>query len=192
MHDSSARHTRKPRADAKRNRQRLLETARECFAKTGAATTLDEIARSAGVGIGTLYRHFPTRDALVEAVYRNAIEQLAESADSLSKTHEPVEALRQWLFLFVDYLTTKKIMADTLSALVCGGSDIYAESGVMLRNSIQMLTTQAVASHELELRVEPFDLLRAVAGVANLSPGDEWEASAKAMVDVLIAGMIRH
>lgn len=192
MHDPSSRHHRKPRADARRNRQRLLETAQECFAKTGTATTLDEIARSAGVGIGTLYRHFPTRDALVEAVYRNAIEQLAEAADSLSETHTPVEAMRQWLLLFVDHLATKKIMADALASLVCGVSELYAVSGVTLRSTIETLAARAVASQAIELKVEPFDLLRAIAGVANLTPGPEWEAGARAMVDILITGMKRH
>src|ERR1700734_4023728 len=98
---------RKPRADAERNRVRLLETAKAAFAEKGSGASLDEIARTAGVGAGTLYRHFPTRDALIEAVYRNENEQIVAAADRLAKTHPPVMALRDWLLLFVDYIATK-------------------------------------------------------------------------------------
>src|SRR4029077_8649104 len=93
---------RKPRADAERNRVRLLETAKAAFAEKGSGASLDEIARIAGVGAGTLYRHFPTRDALVTAVYRNETEQLVVAATRLAETHPPVMALREWLLLFVD------------------------------------------------------------------------------------------
>ncbi|HMI20144.1 MAG TPA: TetR/AcrR family transcriptional regulator [Sphingomonas sp.] len=182
---------RKPRADAERNRQRLLEAAMAAFAAQGAAASLEEIARSAGVGIGTLYRHFPTRDALIEHVYRQAIGQLGEAAETLARTHPPFEALRQWLLLFVDYLATKKIMAGALNTLVAGPAELYAASGSQLQAAIAALTERAVASGDIVLDVEPLDLLRAVAGVANASPGADWQAGAKRMVAILLAGMRR-
>jgi AcrR family transcriptional regulator len=105
---------RKPRADAQRNRVRLLETAKAAFAEKGSGASLDEIARTAGVGAGTLYRHFPNRDALVAAVYRNETEQLVVAATRLAEMHPPVMALREWLLLFVDYIATKHGMYEVL------------------------------------------------------------------------------
>jgi AcrR family transcriptional regulator len=118
-----------PRIDAQRNRQRLLETAKATFAEKGEAAGLEEIARLAGVGIGTLYRHFPTRDALVEAVYRNETQQLAEAAAELATTHAPVEALRAWMRIFVDHIATKQLMAGVLGSIVGDCSDLYADAG---------------------------------------------------------------
>lgn len=116
---------RKPRADAERNRVRLLETAKAAFADKGSGASLDEIARIAGVGAGTLYRHFPTRDALVAAVYRNETDQLVAAADRLAKMDPPVTALREWLLLFVDYIATKHGMYEVLNSIVGGTSNIY-------------------------------------------------------------------
>jgi AcrR family transcriptional regulator len=183
--------SRKPRADAERNRQRLLEAAKASFAKTGAATSLEEIARAAEVGIGTLYRHFPTRDALVEAVYRDALDRLSEDAARLTATHPPVEALRQWLLLFIDYIAAKKLMADLLATLVGGPAALYATSGPRLEAAVRSLVDRAVAQGDIRGDVEPFDLLRAVGGLGmgNAAPG--WETRARQMVDILIAGLKR-
>jgi len=109
---------RKPRADALRNRARLVEAARGLFASRGADTSMEEIARTAGVGIGTLYRHFPTRDAVIEAVYRREVEQLAAAATRLLDSHAPGEALHEWLRLLVDYIATKKVVAQAISPAV--------------------------------------------------------------------------
>jgi len=185
----SSQSPRKPRADAERNRQLLLEAAKICFARDGAEASLEEIARTAGVGIGTLYRRFPTRDALIEEVYRRAIGQLGDAAVRLAETHAPVEALRQWLLLFVDYVSEKKLMASALTSLASGPAELYAVSGKTLRDSIEGLSARAAASGDIRLSVEPFDILRAIGGLATPEPG--WEASAKAMVDILIAGMKR-
>src|SRR6516165_7814769 len=95
---------RKPRADAQRNRERILEIAKGAFSRSGADISLDEIARQSGVGPGTLYRHFPTRDALLEAVYRTEVERLAAAEKELIQTMPPIEALRAWMLLFVDYI----------------------------------------------------------------------------------------
>src|SRR5450755_2560206 len=105
---------RKPRADAQRNRESVLESAKQAFTRHGANASLDDIARDAGVGAGTLYRHFPTRDALIEAVYRTEVEKLAAAERKFSDAMPPVEALRAWMLLFVDYIATKQIIAPVL------------------------------------------------------------------------------
>ena len=114
---------RKPRADAERNRLRLLEVARKAFTERGAEVPLEEIAREAGVGIGTLYRHFPSRDALLVEVYRHGVEELGRHARALAETEAPVEALRQWMRRFVDYMATKQVLAPALNAVDCGPDD---------------------------------------------------------------------
>jgi AcrR family transcriptional regulator len=180
---------RKPRADAERNRVRLLETAKAAFAEKGSGASLDEIARIAGVGAGTLYRHFPTRDALVAAVYQNETEQLVAAADRLAKTHPPVKALREWLLLFVDYIATKHGMSEVLDSIVGGTSDLYSASTTQVKHAIATLVDRAVASGDIRLDLDPLDLLRALAGVANIGLGPDGEWAAKRLVDILIAGV---
>jgi AcrR family transcriptional regulator len=180
---------RKPRADAQRNRSRLLEAATAAFAEKGSGASLDEIARTAGVGAGTLYRHFPTRDALIEAVYRNGTEQLVSAAGRLAETHSPVTALREWLLLFVDYMAAKHGMSEALNSLVGGTSDLYSASTAQMKQAMAKLTDRAVASGDIRLEFDQLDLLRALAGVANISSGPDGQQAAKRMVDILIAGI---
>ncbi len=106
---------RKPRADAQRNRERILETAKEAFTRSGANISLDDVAKQAGIGPGTLYRHFPTRDALLEAVYRSEVEKLAAAEREFAEAMSPIEALRAWMLLFIDYIATKQIIAPALN-----------------------------------------------------------------------------
>ena len=188
LSDASAPNPRKPRADAERNRLRLLEAAKTVFAEKGADASLEEIARAAGVGIGTLYRHFPTRDALVEQVYRSESTQLAQAAADLARTHPPVEALRLWMRLFVDYLATKQIMSEALNAMVCGPAELYAESGPQLKGALADLAGRAVASGAIRLEVDPLDMLRALVGVAQPEAGNAGRENAKRLVDMMIAG----
>ena len=180
---------RKPRADAERNRVRLLETAKAAFAEKGSGASLDEIARTAGVGAGTLYRHFPTRDALVAAVYRNETEQLVVAATRLAETHPPVLALREWLLLFVDYIATKHGMNEVLNSIVGGTSDLYSASTAQVKQAMARLVDRAFASGDIGLDLDPLDLLRALAGVANIGLGPDGERAAKRLVDILIAGI---
>jgi AcrR family transcriptional regulator len=180
---------RKTRADAQRNRLRLLETAKAAFAEKGSGASLDEIARTAGVGAGTLYRHFPTRDVLIEAVYRNETEQLLAAVSRLAETHPPLTALREWLLLFVDYMATKHGMSEALNSLVGGTSDLYSASTAQVKQAVAKLIDRAVASGDIRLDIDPLDLLRALAGVANISPGPNSKQAAKRMVDILIAGI---
>jgi AcrR family transcriptional regulator len=180
---------RKPRADAQRNRIQLLETAKAAFAEKGPAASLDEIARTAGVGAGTLYRHFPTRDALIEAVYRNETEQLVAAATRLAESHSPTAALREWLLLFVDYIAVKHGMYEAVNSIVGGASNLYSASSEQMKRAIAKLIDRAVASGDIRLDFDPFDLLRALAGVANMSAGPDGTQAAKRMVDILIAGI---
>ena len=184
---------RKPRADAERNRQRLLDAARAAFTAGGVSISLEEVARSAGVGIGTLYRHFPTRDALIAVVYRSEADKLFDAAQKLAQAEAPLDALRKWLLLFVDYLATKLILVEALKAMVEGDSArLKATSGEQLTAAVTMLVDRAVESGDFERdSVDPIDLLRALTGIAMAGAGPDWPVAARRMVDVLIAGLKR-
>src|SRR3954453_3875047 len=143
------------RADASRNRARLIETAKAMFSEGGADVGLESIAKTAGVGIGTLYRHFPTRDKLIEAVYRTEMQGLVDAAPRLLEALAPVEALRAWLRLFVDYIAKKQVMSPVLASMVCGTSELYAESGELVKASIGLLVDHAVATGAIRLDIEP-------------------------------------
>ncbi len=189
MSDKSEPSARKIRVDAERNRVRLLEAAKSAFAEKGTAASLEDIAREAGVGIGTLYRHFPTRDALIEAVYRNETDQFLGAAARLSETLPPMEALRQSLLLAIDYLAAKRGMADVLNSLVGGTSELYAVSGTRMKQVMGMLFKAAADNGDIRADVDPFDLLRALAGVATIGAGPDGNDAAKRFVDVLMAGI---
>lgn len=180
--------TRKPRADAQRNRERILEIAKEAFTRLGANASLDDIARQAGVGPGTLYRHFPTRDALIEAVYRAEVGKLAAAARDFAKAMPPLEALRAWMLLFVDYIAAKQIIAPALNSLVGGPSKLYEGSRAQISGAIDALAKRAMRSGDLRGDLEPFDLLRALIGVGHVASGPDWQRSAKRLVDILITG----
>src|ERR1700740_213323 len=131
--------TRKPRTDAQRNRERILEVAKEAFTQCGANTSLDSIAKKAEVGPGTLYRHFPTRDELLEAVYRTEVEKLAAAERKFAQAMPPIEALRAWMLLFVDYIATKQIIAPALNTLVGGPSKVLEGSYGQIHEAIRAL-----------------------------------------------------
>jgi AcrR family transcriptional regulator len=179
---------RKPRTDAQRNRERILEVAKEAFTRSGANTSLDDIAKQAGVGAGTLYRHFPTRDELLEAVYRTEVEKLAAAQRKFAEDLPPVEALRAWMLLFVDYIATKKIIAPALNTLVGGHSKVFEASYTQVWEAIRALVKRAIKSGDIRKDLDPIDLLRALIGVANVATSPDWQQSAKRLVDILITG----
>lgn len=179
---------RKPRADAERNRDRVLEVAKEAFTRSGAEASLDEIARQAGVGAGTLYRHFPSREALIEAVYRTEVEKLAAAERKFADTMPPIEALRAWMLLFVDYIATKKIIAPALNALVGGQSKVIEASYGQIWEAIRALVKRAIRSGDIRRDLDPIDLLRALIGVSNVASSPDWQQSARRLVDILITG----
>ena len=182
------RSERKPRTDAQRNRERVLEVAKAAFTRSGADASLDDIAKQAGVGPGTLYRHFPTRDALIEAVYHTEVEKLAAAQPELSANLPPIEALRAWMMLFVDYIATKQIIASALNSVVGGPSRLYDSSRVQVTGAIDALVKTAVKSGDIRKDLEPFDLVRALIGVSNVASSPDWQQSAKRLVDILITG----
>jgi AcrR family transcriptional regulator len=179
---------RKPRTDAQRNRERLLEVAKEAFTKSGANASLDDIAKEAGVGAGTLYRHFPTRDALIEAVYRTEVEKLAEAQRKFAEVMSPVEALRAWMLLFIDYIATKQIIAPALNTLVGGPSKLYEGSRAQIYEAIRALVKRAIKSGDLRKDLDAIDLLRALVGVSNVATSPDWRQSARRLVDILVTG----
>ncbi len=190
MIDRTEKPTRKPRADAARNRGRLIDAAKAVFAARGGAASLEEVARTAGVGIGTLYRHFPTRDALIEAVYRSESQQMVRAAADLAASRPPVEALREWMRLFVSYMAVKHGMMELLDSLTDGASTLHAASGAETQRAIDGLVANAVAAGDIAIDVEPLDLLRALAGLLHYkgSRADE-EAAAHALIDIMISGL---
>ena len=180
--------SRKPRADAQQNRLRILEVAKDAFTRLGADASLDDIARLAGVGAGTLYRHFPTRDALIEAVYRSEVEKLAAAERKFTESMPPINALRAWMLLFVDHIAAKQIIAPALNSVVGGPAKLYEGSHGLIRGAIDALVKRAIESGEIREDLEPFDLLRALIGVAHIASGPGWQQSARRLVDILITG----
>jgi AcrR family transcriptional regulator len=179
---------RKPRADAQRNRERILEIAKEAFTRYGANASLDDIAKQAGVGPGTLYRHFPTREQLLKAVYRTELEKLAAAERALAEKMPPVEALRAWLLLFVDAIAAKQLIGPALNTLLGDPKKVFEASYAKMYEAIRALVKRAVQSGDVRKDLEPMDLLRALVGVANVASTPDWQQSARRLVDILIAG----
>jgi AcrR family transcriptional regulator len=181
---------RKPRADGLRNRERLIDVAKLAFAEIGPNVSLEEIARRAEVGIGTLYRHFPTRDDIIAAVYRREVTQLAGAAKRLLETRPAGEALHEWLRLFVDYIATKKVIAPALASMTGGTSALYESSIELMKGAIADLVEKAIAAGDIRPDVEPFDLVQALGSFAmgvSTSPG--WEARTLRLIDILMDGL---
>jgi AcrR family transcriptional regulator len=179
---------RRPRADAQRNRERILEIAKKAFTRSGANVSLDEVSRQAGVGAGTLYRHFPTREALLEEVYRAEVEKLAAAERGFAKSKPPIEALRAWMLLFVDYIATKQIIAPALNTLVGENCKVFEASGIRIIGAINSLVERAIASGDIRPDLDPLDLLRALIGVSNVASAPDWQQSARRLVEILILG----
>jgi AcrR family transcriptional regulator len=179
---------RKPRADAERNRERILEVAKEAFARDGAKASLDDIAKQAGVGPGTLYRHFPTREELLQSVYRSELEKLAAAEQKFARTMPPIEALRAWLLLFVDAIAAKQLIAPALNTLLGDPKKVFEDSHAKMHQAIRALVKRAVESGDIRKDLDPIDLLQALVGVSHVATGPNWQQSAKRLVDILIAG----
>jgi AcrR family transcriptional regulator len=180
------RSSRKPRSDGQRNRELIIRIAKEAFTENGAGASLDDIAKKAGVGAGTLYRHFPSREALLEAVYRTEVEKLADAAVQLCRELPPLEALRAWLQLFIEHLATKKIIAASLNGLV--GSPAYEENMSKVREAVTLIYDRAILAGDIRPDVNPVDHLRAIVGVTFFGTGEDWRESATRLVDILIRG----
>jgi AcrR family transcriptional regulator len=180
---------RRPRADAVRNRERVLAAAKLVFSKGGADASLEAVAKRAGVGIGTLYRHFRTREALFEAVYRREVRQLSELAEQLKDEPSPVEALRRWLHSDIELVATKKGMAAALALAVHGSSELYVDSLERLAKAVGVLLDRAVAAGEIRSDISPKDLLRALVGMCYMHDQPGWQASVVRLVDIVVDGL---
>jgi AcrR family transcriptional regulator len=187
--DQPAMEKRKPRADAIRNRERVLEAAKAVFSQGGAEASLEAVARHAGVGIGTLYRHFPTREALYEAVYRREVDQLVELAKRLEAKMAPIEALRHWLQAGVEFMATKKGMAAALAMAAHGSSELVAYSLDQLTRALGKLLQRAAAAGEIRADIDPEDLLRTLVGMCYAHDRPGWQAKVLRLVDVFIDGL---
>jgi AcrR family transcriptional regulator len=189
MKTSAAKKTgRKPRADAQRNRERILEVAKQVFTRRGAEASMDEIAKRSRIGPGTLYRHFPTRDDLLAAVYISEVEKLAEAQRKFSAELPPVEAMRAWMLVFIDYIAAKKIIAPALNAMAGGPSRVFQQTNRLMEEAADALASRAVASGDLRLDIDPMDMLRAIYGVSSAGSTDGWLGKARRFVDILIRG----
>jgi AcrR family transcriptional regulator len=177
------------RADGQENRRRLLEVAARAFAEQGAEVPPREIAKLAGVGVGTLYRHFPTREALVEAAYRNDLAQLCESVAELLAENTAAQALRIWMERCVDHALTKNGMAATLSAVVASEADLYAESRVLLTESVATLLRAGATDASLRADLDPDDVLLTVVGVSLATTGFGSRQQAARLLDLVMYGL---
>jgi AcrR family transcriptional regulator len=189
MGDQAAEAARRPRADAVRNRERVLEAAKTVFSAGGKEASLEAVARQAGVGIGTLYRHFPTREALFEAVYRREVEHLADLAEALKADPSPSQALRTWLRSNVEFVATKKGMSAALELAAQARPELMAYSSDRLTQAIGTLLDRAVAAGEMRADIGPADLLRALIGMCYLHDQPGWQESVKRLVEVFVDGL---
>lgn len=179
---------RKPRADAQRNRERIVEVARLAFTRHGAEATLDDIARQAGIGSGTLYRHFPTRDALIEAVYRSEVEKLTAAAQRLAATMPPLEALRGWMLLFIDHVADKRLILPAMDTVAGGSLRLIEGARGLIQGAFVALVQRAIDNGDLRPETHANDFVRALVGVFHTTAQPGWEPSARRIVDILIAG----
>ncbi len=179
---------RAPRVDARRNRERILEVAREAFTRHGPGATLDDIARRAEIGPGTLYRHFPTRDALVEAVYRSEVEKLTAAAERFTSTLQPLPALRSWMLVFIDYVAKKMLILPVMDTVPGGSVRLMQGSHGLIHGTFRGLVERAIASGDLRPGTNPDDLMRAFIGVFHTTALPGWEPSARRIVDILLEG----
>ena len=191
MMHQPATEKRKPRADAVRNRERVLDAAKAVFSQGGPAS-LETVAKRAGVGIGTLYRHFPTREALYEAAYRHEVDQLVELARHLEVERTRVEALRRWLRAGVEFMATKKGMAAALAMAAHGSPELVAYSLDRLTGALAELVQRAVAAGEIRADIDPEDLLRTLVGIYYAHDRPGWQAKVLRLVDVFIDGLRRR
>lgn len=177
------------RADARRNHDQLLAAASELYAEQGVEVPLETVAKHAGVGIGTLYRHFPTRDALTEAVYRRGVDTLCDSVDELLATERSDEALRQWMRRFAAYVATKKGMGTALKSVLGADNELFTYSRRRISESLHRLVAAAVESGAVRPDTDPEDLLRGMSGICMAADSAEGEERSVRLIDLLVDGL---
>ena len=182
-----ARPARKLRADAQRNRYLNVEVAKEYFARDGARTSVGDIATQADIGSGTLYRHFPPRDDLVAAVYRSEVEKLAAAEQRFAGTMPPLDALRAWMYLFIDQVSEKKLIIPAMETVVGGSARLFEDSRSLVHTAFSNSVQRAIDHGDLRSDLNLGDFIRALIGVFHTTALAGWEESARRIVDILIA-----
>ena len=178
------------RADARRNREKLLLAAVELFAGAGEDVPLEAIADRAGVGIGTLYRHFPTREALAEAAYRNEVQRLCDAAGELLAAEAPDAALAEWMDRFVTYVAAKRSMANMLQSVIASSdSELYADARRQMLGAITILLDAAERAGSIRTDVEAEDVLRLMSGIWLVADGEDWNERARRLLSLLMDGL---
>jgi len=181
--------TRQPRADAVRNREKLQHAAIEEFAEHGQDCPLEAIATRAGVGIGTLYRHFPSRDALIVATYQNEVDALCAAAPELLAALPADEALLAWTDRFSDYLATKRAMGDALRSAVASDSPLFAETRQRLNEALRLLLGAGAKAGVLRADAQPEDVMRVVSAIWDLPDGPTWREDVRRMLGLVLDGL---
>lgn len=177
------------RADAQRNEGRLLKAAAAAFAREGADAPVKDIAREAGVGVGTLYRRFPSKELLIEAVYRNEVESLCEAAPQLAATQPPGDALRNWMERFIDFMAAKHGMADALRAVLIDDSE-RVQTRTMLAKAIDHLLAPGEGQSVARPEVNAQDVLMALGGISLMAASEEQRDLATRLIDLLLHGIL--
>jgi AcrR family transcriptional regulator len=181
--------SRAPRSDSLRNRERLLRAAREVFAEGGAGASLEAVARRADLGIGTLYRHFPTREALFQAVYSNEIDDLVDLARQLLAEPDPAEGLRRWLHANIGVIATKRGMVAALAPAPESSKALYADSRRRLVDAVGALMRRPQAEGAMRSDVAPEEVLQALHGIAYGRDDPAWQATALRLIDIFVDGL---
>jgi AcrR family transcriptional regulator len=176
------------RADARRNRDKLLVAATAAFAEEGENVALESVAVRAGVGIGTLYRHFPNRDALVVAAYQHEVDELCLAAADLLESLPADEALTAWVERFADYIVTKRAMGDALRAAACD-SPLFAETRECILDAVRLMLESGAADGTLRADVGPKDVMRLINGIWYLPAGPEWREDVGRMLKLVVDGL---
>jgi AcrR family transcriptional regulator len=187
--ESSTTTNKTMRADARRNRDKLVAAALALFTEKGTDVALESVAQQAGVGVGTLYRHFPTRDALVEAVYLNELDRLHAGAGELLASYPPDEALERWLDLFVQYAVTKRGLAGALRSIFESGGNLYAQSRAKIVNALGSLLDAAGAQGTVRSDLDPEDVLLAMGGIWSLPDEPDWDGRARKLLGLVMDGL---
>jgi AcrR family transcriptional regulator len=187
--ESSTTTTKTMRADARRNRDKLVAAALQLFTENGTDVALEAVAQKAGVGVGTLYRHFPTRDALVEAVYLTELDRLHSGAAELLASYPPDEALERWLDLFVQYAVTKRGLAGALRSIFESGGNLYAQSRAKIVDALGSLLDAAGAEGAIRSDLDPEDVLLAMGGIWSLPDEPDWAGRARKLLGLMMDGL---
>ncbi|MEV7391084.1 TetR/AcrR family transcriptional regulator [Streptomyces sp. NPDC091215] len=189
--EDTVRPRRPLRADAQRNEDRLLEAAAAAFAREGVGASVKDIARVAGVGVGTLYRRFPSKELLIEAVYRQEVQRLCEVAPHLAATQPPVDALRSWMERFIDFMAAKQGMADALAVVLTDESE-RLETRALLADAIAHLLTAAQVHSAARPGVDARDVLMALGGISLMAASEEQRDLATRLIDLLLYGIVTN